>query len=308
MQGLTSGCDLDLWPGRDAPDRAALRRGASNADGLLCLLSDSIDADLLQASPRLRAISSYSVGTDHIDLAAATARGIPVGHTPGVLTETTADLTFALILAAARRIPEADQLVRSGTWSEEESWQPDLLLGRDVYGATLGLIGFGAIAQAVAQRALGFGMRVRAWNRTPRTWPGVEMVDFDEVLANSAFVSVHVARSPETLGLLGSREIGRMKEGAVLINTARGGLVDEAALIRALETRKLWAAGLDVFDQEPIPANSPLRTTPGLILAPHIGSASLATRVRMAELAVENLRAGLAGVPMPHCANPEVYD
>ncbi len=274
---------------------------------MLCLLSETIDSELLEALPNLRVISSYSVGTDHIDLEAASLRGIPVGHTPGVLTETTADLTWALLLAAARRIPEAHAFVQDGSWSRKPSWEPDLLLGRDVHGATLGLIGLGAIGQGVARRAMGFGRRVLGWNRSPREVPGIERASLGEVLHESDFLSLHVARSPETVGLIGRAEIEAMRDGAILINTARGGIVDEGALLAALKTGKLAAAGLDVFDREPIDLQSPLRSLSNLVLAPHLGSASVATRAAMAELAVENLRLGLAGRPMTHCANPDVY-
>ncbi len=298
---------LEVWPGPGAPPRPVLARATRDAEGLLCLLTDRIDAGLLGGCPRLRVVSSCSVGVDHVDLAAATARGIPVGHTPGVLTETTADLTFALLLAAARRVPEADRFVREGRWTPERSWEPDLLLGRDLHGAVLGIIGLGAIGRAVARRAQGFGMEVLGWNRTPREVPGVERVPLPELLAASDFVSLHVARSPETEGLIGARELARMRREAVLVNTARGGLVDEAALAAALASGRLAGAALDVFTHEPLPPDSPLLSAPRLVLAPHIGSASVATRSRMAELAVANLRAGLRGERLPHCANPEVY-
>jgi glyoxylate reductase len=269
------------------------------------MLTDRVDAALLDAAPRLRAISSCSVGVDHVDLAVATARGIPVGHTPGVLTGTTADLAFGLLLAAARRIPEADRFVREGHWTAERRWEPDLLLGRDVHGATLGVVGLGAIGRAVARRALGFGMRVLGWSRSPREVPGVERVALDALLAQADFVTVHVALAPETRGLLDARAIARMRPGAILVNTARGGIVDEAALAEALRAGRLAAAALDVFGEEPLPGTSPLRDAPRVVLAPHIGSASVATRERMAALTVANLRAGLAGAPMPHAASPQ---
>jgi glyoxylate reductase len=251
------------------------------------------------------------VGVDHIDLAAATARGVPVGHTPGVLTETTADLTFALLLAAARRIPEADRCVRAGDWRPERVWEPDLLLGRDVHGANLGVVGLGGIGRAVARRGRGFGMRVLAWSRTRRSLGDldgrVELVSLPELLAQADFVSVHVALAPETRGLLDAGAIGAMKPGAILVNTARGGIVDEAALAEALRTGRLAAAGLDVFECEPLERASPLLGLPNVVLTPHIGSASRATRTRMAERAAENLVAALAGRRMRACANPEVY-
>jgi len=293
---------LDVWPGPGAPTAAALRAGAEACEGLLCLLTDRVDRELLAACPRLRVVSSCSVGLDHVDLAAARERGIAVGHTPGVLTETTADLAFALLLAAARRVAEADRFVREGGWTAERRWEPDLLLGRDVHGATLGIVGLGAIGRAMARRGAGFDMRVLAWSRTRRDFPGVAHVSLAELLARSDFVSLHVPLTPETRGLLGARALAGMKPGAVLVNTTRGGVVDEAALVEALARGRLAAAGLDVFEEEPLPAGSPLRALPNVVLSPHIGSASIATRARMADLAVENLLAGLEGRPLPHQA------
>jgi len=300
---LAARARLEIWPGSGTPPRAALEAGVAEAEGLLCLLTDPVDAGLLAAAPRLRVVSSCSVGLDHVDLAAATARGIPVGHTPGVLTETTADLTLALMLAAARRVVEADRLVRGGAWTE---WRPDLLLGRDLHGATVGLIGLGAIGQAVARRLSGFGCRLLGWTRSGRTVPGVEPASLDGLLAGSDFVSLHVALTPETRGLLDPARLARMKPGAILVNAARGGLVDETALAARLRSGALAAAGLDVFDREPLPPSSPLLGVENVVLSPHIGSASVGTRIRMADLAVENLLAGLEGRPLPACANPEL--
>jgi glyoxylate reductase len=249
-------------------------------------------------------ISTCSVGVDHIDLAAATARGIPVGHTPGVLVETTADLAFGLMLAAARRLAEADHFVREGGWTPDRAWDPELLLGRDLWGATLGVIGLGAIGRAVARRAQGFGMRVLGWTRSRRAVPGVEGVEIDALLGESDFVSLHLALAPETRNLIDARALARMRPGAVLVNAARGGLVDEAALLEALRSGRLAAAGLDVFAHEPLDPASPLLRAPNLVLTPHIGSASIATRTRMADLAVDNLLAGLEGRALPHWANP----
>ena len=307
LENLARRFDLQIWPERRAPSPEALVALARDCDGLLCLLTDRIDAALFERCPRLRVVSSVSVGVDHVDLAAATARGIPVGHTPGVLTETTADLAFALLLAAARRVAEGDRFVRAGGWTPERVWEPDMLLGQDIHGATLGLIGLGAIGQAMARRAQGFGMRVVAWSRTQRDVPGVEFVSLESLLAAADFVSVHVALTAETRGLLGAAAIARMKRGAVLVNTARGGIVDEAALADALRSGQLRAAGLDVFAREPLEVASPLRDLPNVVLTPHIGSASEATRARMIDLAVQNLLAALAGERMPHCANPAVY-
>jgi glyoxylate reductase len=302
LERLAGAVDLVVWQRPEAPSPDALAQGCLDADGLLCLLDDRIDAELLAASTRLRAVSSYSVGLDHVDLVAATARGIPVGFTPGVLTETTAELALGLLLAAARRIVEADRQVRSGGWTQ--AWDPAALLGRDLHGATLGVIGLGAIGRAVAARASALGMHILGWSRTRRELPGVEFVPLDALLERSDFVSVHVALTPETRGLLGSRALGRMRRGAILVNTARGGIVDEAALADALHSGRLGGAALDVFAHEPLPVGSPLLDAPNLILTPHVGSATVATRARMAELAVDNLLAGLFGRPMPHCANP----
>ena len=249
-----------------------------------------------------------SVGVDHVDVQALTERGIPLGHTPGVLVETTADTAFALLMAAARRLGEADRFVRQGNWTADTAWAPDFFTGKDVNGATLGIVGLGAIGQAVARRALGFGMRVVAWNRTPRAVPGVELLPLEELLALSDFVSVHVALSADTRQLLDGDKIALLKPGAVLVNTARGGIVDEAALAVALGEGRLFAAGIDVFEQEPVAADNPLLGLPNVVLAPHIGSATQRTRALMADMAAANALAALRGEPMPCCVNPSVYD
>ncbi len=302
---------LDVWPEPGGPGPEVLARAAREADGLLCLLTDRVDAPLIAACPRLRAISSVSVGVDHIDLAAAGASGIPVGYTPGVLTEATADLAWALLLAAARRIPEAERWLRDGSWIPKLRWEPDLLLGRELHGATLGIIGLGAIGCAVARRARGFGMRILGWSRSlhpEASELGVEQTRLERVLAEADFVSVHVALAAETRSLLDAGALARMKPDAVLINTARGGVVDERALVEALRSGRLGGAALDVFEEEPLPTSSPLLELPNVVLAPHLGSATFETRARMADLAVENLLAGLEGRPMAHCANPEVEE
>jgi glyoxylate reductase len=304
FERLAGAVALEVWPGPGAPPPRALARGVRTADGLLCLLTDCIDSELLGVCPKLRVVSSCSVGVDHIDLPAASARGIAVGFTPGVLVETTADLAFGLLLAAARRIPEADRFVREGRWTPERRWEPEMLLGRDLHCATLGIIGLGAIGRAVARRARGFGMRVLGWTRSGRAVPDVETVELAALLEGSDLLSIHVALAPETRGLIDSAAIERMRPGAVLVNSARGGIVDEAALAAALRSGRLAAAALDVFASEPLDPGSPLLEAPNLVLTPHIGSASVATRTRMANLAVENLLAGLEGRPLPHCANP----
>lgn len=290
---LSEAHEVDLWEeDRPVPREELLRRAAA-AEGLLCTLTDRIDAELLAACPELRAIANYAVGVDNIDLDAARARGVPVGNTPGVLTETTADLAFALILACARGLPAAEADVRAGRWT---TWSPEGWLGRDVHGATLGIVGAGAIGSAVARRAEGFGMEVLLNGRAP----GPGRVGLEELLERSDFVSLHAPLSEETRGLIGEDELRAMKRTAILVNTARGPLVDPRALRRALARGWIAAAGLDVTDPEPIPADDPLLLAPNLIVLPHIGSATHATREAMASLAVDNLLAGLAGEPMPH--------
>jgi glyoxylate reductase len=302
LERLSRSVELDVYAGPGAPSYDDLRRRASGVEGLLCLLSDRIDAPLLEGCPGLRVVSSCSVGLDHVDLAAAVRLGVPVGHTPGVLAETTADLAFALLLAAARRIAEADRFVRRGEWTSGQGWDPELLLGSDVHGATLGIVGLGAIGRAVARRAAGFGMRVLGWSRSRRQVEGVESVELTRLLAESDFVTVHVARTSDTLNLIDARALELVRPGAILVNTARGGIVDEAALAHALRSERLAGAALDVYAQEPLPPTSPLLELENVVLTPHIGSSSLATRSRMADLAVDNLLAGLEGRPLPHAA------
>jgi glyoxylate reductase len=275
-----------------------LRERAGSADGLLTMLSDTVDAELIDAAPRLRAISNYAVGVDNIDLEAATRRGIPVGHTPEVLTDATADLAVGLMLAVARRIPEGDALVRRGQWPP---WGPEVFLGRDLHAATVGIVGFGRIGQAVARRVEGFEATVLHTSHSGG-------VPLEELLERSDFVTLHAPLTPETRGLIDAAALARMKPTAYLVNTARGPIVDTAALTRALHDGEIAGAALDVTDPEPLPAGHPLLGAPNLVVVPHIGSATHRTRRAMADLAVDNLRAGLAGERMPRCANPEVYD
>ena len=289
-----------VWRGGSAPTPDDLARSLTDCEGLLCVLSDRIDAGLIEAAPRLKVISTVSVGVDHIDLAAARARGIAVGNTPGVLTETTAELALALMLATGRRLIEADGFVRSGGWAGEKRWSPALLLGRDLAGATLGVVGLGPIGQAVAVRARAFGMKVIAWSRTPREIQGIEAVPLDSLLERSDVVSLHVALNQETRHLIDARALRLMKREAVLINTARGPIVDEVALVEALRSGTIAGAGLDVFESEPLAPDHPLTGLAQVVLAPHVGSASVRTRRRMVDLAVENLVAGLLGRPLPH--------
>jgi glyoxylate reductase len=288
--------EVEVWPEPLPPPTDELRRRAAEVDGLLCMLTDTIDEALLDGAPGLRAISNYAVGVDNVDLAAATSRGIPVGHTPDVLTESTADLALALMLAAGRRLPEGHALVRRGDW---RTWDPRLLLGRDLHGATVGIVGFGRIGRAVARRVEGFGCEVIHSSRSG----GVAL---DELLERADFVTLHTPLTDETSGLIGDAALARMKPTAYLVNTARGPVVDGAALARALQAGTIAGAALDVTDPEPLPGDHPLLEAPNLLVLPHVASATHATRERMSEMAVDNLLAGLAGRRMPHCANPEV--
>lgn len=304
---LTGQCDLKVLSGSQSLSDARMRDELATCQGLICLLTDRIDRPLLDAMPQLEFVSSVSVGVDHIDVPLLTGRQIPVGHTPGVLVDTTADAAFALLLAAARRVAEGDRFIREGNWRPENRWSPDFFLGKDVSGATLGIIGLGAIGQAVARRASGFDMRVIGWTPSGREVPGVESVSLEALLLRSDFVSVHLALSTTTRNLLDSAKIATMKPGAVLVNTARGGIVNELALARALDSGHIYAAGLDVFEHEPVAMDNPLLQHPRVVVVPHIGSATTLTRARMLDIAVCNAVAALQGKYMPHCVNPEVY-
>jgi len=304
---FAAACELRTGDGSAGLSSDRLPPGIEECVGLVCLLVDRVDRALLDAMPALRFVSSVSVGVDHVDVGALTDRRIPLGHTPGVLVDATADTAFALLLAAARRVAEGDRFIRAGRWRAEGRWSPDFFLGRDLAGSTLGIIGLGDIGRAVARRAAGFGMRVIAWTRSGREVPGVQSVDLETLLARSDFVSVNVALTEETRNMLDARRIAQMKPGAVLVNTARGGIVDEAALADALESGHVYAAGLDVYEQEPLATDSPLLDHPRVVLVPHIGSATARTRAAMVDLALANALAALGGEPMPHCVNPEVY-
>ena len=301
---LAAEASVDVWSEETAPSPQELRQRTSAAQGIVCLLTDRIDSALLDASPGLRVISNVAVGYDNIDVAEATRRRIPVGNTPGVLTETTADLAFALILAVARRVVEAERYVRDGRWL---TWHPSLMLGTDVHGATLGIVGMGKIGQAVARRAAGFGMRVLYASRSDAAVELGERVGLEQLLERADFVSLHVPLTPETHHLIGERELRGMKPSAFLINTARGSIVDQRALVWALEQQWIAGAGLDVTETEPIAADDALLRAPNVVILPHIGSASRATRELMASMAVDNCIAGLRGERLPHCVNPEVY-
>jgi glyoxylate reductase len=290
--------EVDVWPEDGPVPHDELVARAREADALLTMLTERVDAEFLNATAPLKGIANYAVGTDNIDLEAATRAGVPVGNTPDVLTDATADLAFALLLAAARRIRDADAAVRAGNWP---TWSPTAFLGLDVAGATLGIVGFGRIGQAVARRGEGFGMEIVHNSRSG----GIAL---DDLLKRSDYVSLHAPLSPDTRGLIGERELGLMKPTAVLVNTARGELVQTAALERALRDGTIAGAGLDVTDPEPLPADHPLLSAPNLTVSPHIGSATGPTREKMAERAAGNLLAALAGERMPYCANPEVYE
>ncbi|MBA3358561.1 MAG: D-glycerate dehydrogenase [Thermoleophilaceae bacterium] len=291
-----AGHEVEVRRERMPPTHEQLLQLAPRFDALLTLLTDPVDAKVLAASPELRAIANYAVGTDNIDLDAATARGIPVGNTPDVLTETTADLAVALMLALMRRLREGEEEVRAGEWL---TWEPARLLGRDLHGATVLVVGAGRIGRAVARRLDGFGCRVLTAGRGD---------SLDPLLGEADVITLHCPLTPRTTGLIGSQQLAAMKPTAYLVNTARGPIVDAEALLPALHDGQIAGAALDVTDPEPLPSDHPLTRAPGLLVVPHIASATHATREAMADMAVDNLLAALAGERMPHCANPEVYE
>lgn len=307
---LQERCEVKVWPDPDRPPvREVLLEEAREAEGLVTLVTERVDELLLQAAPRLRVVSNVAVGYDNVDVAAATRRGVVVTNTPDVLTETTADLTWALLLAAARRVVEGDRFTRAGRWG---SWGLEFMLGQDVHGRTLGVVGLGRIGRAVARRARGFDMRVlyasRRRHEDAERELGVQWYLLDDLLAEADFVSLHTPLTPQTHHLINRERLRRMKPTAVLVNTCRGPVLDEEALVEALRERWIWAAGLDVFDREPLPADSPLLTLDNVVLTPHVGSASFATRARMCEMAAENCVAVLLGQRPPNPVNPEVLD
>lgn len=309
---LEAECDVHVREGTLPPETAHVveRLAELEAEGLLCLLTDEVDAEVLGASPELSVVSTLSVGYDHVDLAAAGERGIPVGHTPGVLAETTADFAWALLLATARRVVESHEFATAGEW---ETWHPTLLTGRDVHGATLGVVGMGGVGTAVARRAAGFDMPVLYHTRTPDDSIEAELAEagvdathvaFEELLAEADVLSLHVPLTEDTYHLIGETELRRMDEDAILVNTARGPVVDTEALDRALANGWIARAGLDVTDPEPLPADHPIaRHAPEkLVVTPHLASASVETRDEMARMAARNLLAGLRGEELPHSA------
>ncbi len=317
-------CQADIWPDELPPNRETLLEHVRGVDGLLCLLTDRIDGEVMDAAgPGLKVISNHAVGFDNIDVAAATARGIPVGNTPGILTDATADMAFALMMAAGRRVVEAEKFLRAGKW---KTWGPSLLLGVDFAGATLGIIGFGRIGQAVAKRSKGFDMQVLYYDpgvsnpsastagldtadehRLLDPLPRAVSTDLDTLLRESDFVSIHVPLTLETRHLVNAGFLAKMKPNAVLVNTSRGGVLDQEALYKTLKERRIFAAALDVTDPEPLPLDSPLLELDNCLIVPHIASASVQSRDMMAFLSAKNLLAGLRGERLPHCVNPEVY-
>jgi len=288
LDRLRAAHEVEVWDGDDQPPAELLREKAADADGLLTMLGDSVDEALLDAAPKLRAVANYAVGVDNVDVPAATARGIPVGHTPDVLTGATADMALALMLAVMRRVPEGERRVREGRWT---SWAPDGLLGRDLSRSTVLIVGRGRIGDAVAERVQGFGAEVLTAGRGDELGPLLERADV---------VSLHCPLTDQTRGLIGAAELRAMGPEAYLVNTARGPVVDTDALVTALAEGWIAGAGLDVTDPEPLPGDHPLLDVPNLVIAPHIASATHHTRAAMADLAVDNLLAALDGRPMPH--------
>lgn len=301
---LTLVCDVEIWDEEYPPAYKLILDKIADKEGILCLLTDLVDDRMMASAPELKVISQCAVGYDNIDVASASARGIAVGNTPGVLTDATADFAFTLLMAAARRVVEGADYVRAGKWN---TWGLTLLLGQEIHGATLGLVGFGRIGQAVAKRARGFDMRILYHDRVPQPDAeeefGAHYCQLEQLLAESDFVSLHVNLTPETLGLMADGEFALMKPEAVLINTARGPVVDSEALYRALRDGQIAYAALDVTDPEPLPAGHKLLTLPNIIVAPHIASATVTSRTQMAMMAVRNLIAGVKGEPLPFPVN-----
>ena len=311
IEMLRAVTDLEVWKeDRVAPYEWLMER-IVETEGFYCLLTDRVNKEFLDKAPRLKVISTMAVGYDHIDVSECTKRGIPVGNTPGVLTETTADFTFSLITAAARRIVEGRDYVLEGKW---HTWSPTMLLGQDLHEATLGIVGYGRIGKAVARRAEGFGMKILACHSSgihvanDLDREGVEMVDLDRLLSEADFVSLHVPLNSSTYYMIGKQELGLMKQTAILVNTARGPIVDPQALYEALRQGDIAYAALDVTEPEPITKDDPLLTLPNCLIMPHIASASVKTRTKMAVMAAENLLAGLSGERLSYCVNPQVYE
>lgn len=297
-----AGCELDVWSGELPPPREEMLRRVANCDGLLCLLTESVDADVLAAAPRLKVVSIMAVGYNTIDVKAAAARGIVVGNTPGVLTDATADMAMTLMLAAARCLRVGHEAIAAGKW---RTWEPLGYIGQDLAGKTVGVVGLGRIGAAFARRCRGgWGMRVVYHGPRPKPDADAEFVDLPTLLRESDVVSLHCPLTADNRGMMGRAQFAAMKRTAVFVNTARGGLVDQAALREALESRTIFAAGIDVTDPEPPDPVDPLLKLPNLVVAPHVASATVATRDAMARIAAENLIAGLEGLPLPHPVLP----
>lgn len=302
LKRVQAECNAEIWPGEMPPSYDILKEKVRGVEGLLCTLNDKIDGELMDAAGKqLKVISQMAVGYDNIDVAAAKTRNIQVGNTPGVLTEATADLAFALLLAAARRLFEGAAYIREGKW---KTWDPKALLGGDLTGATLGIIGLGRIGKAVARRASGFDMRVLAYSPTvaPEDAAKVsaELVTLETLLKESDYVSLHMPLNKDTRGMINRETFEKMKRTAILVNTARGPIVDQKALYEAVKNGVIGGAALDVTDPEPLPLDDPLLTLPNVTIVPHIGSASVWTRDQMAMIAAENLIAGVSGQPLPN--------
>jgi glyoxylate reductase len=303
-------CDAEVWPGELPPSYDTIKQKLASCDGLVSLLTDRVDPALLDAAPKLKVVSNYAVGFNNIDVPAATARGICVGNTPGVLTDATADMAFCLLIAAARRVVDGHDYGRAGKW---KTWEPLGHLGQDLAGRTLGVVGMGRIGQALAKRCrFGWDMKVLYHdvyrNEKAEAELGARQVDLDTLLAQSDFVSVHTDLNDKTRGLFNRDTFRKMKRTAVFINTARGPIVVEADLVEALKSGTIFAAGLDVTDPEPPVEGSPLYGVPNLIVAPHIASATVGTRDAMSDICARNLLAGLRGEALPAWVNPEVAD
>jgi glyoxylate reductase len=307
LNAIAAVCDVDVWPGQLPPPADELRRRVADCDGLVSLLTDRVDAALLDAAPRLKVVSNFAVGFNNVDVPACTARGVCVGNTPGALTDATADIAVTLLLAAARRIGESAGDAKAGRWL---TWEPLGWLGRDLAGRTLGIVGMGRIGFAAAKRLHhGWGMKVLYTARGPKADAdralGASQVELDELLARSDFVSVHADLNPTTKGLFSTAQFAKMKRTAVFVNTSRGPLVDQTALAQALRSGTIFAAGLDVTDPEPLLPDHELYALPNCIVVPHIASATIDTRNAMARLCANNLLAGVKGEPLPNCVNPE---
>ncbi|HYM70186.1 MAG TPA: D-glycerate dehydrogenase [bacterium] len=310
MQCLEGAVEYRMWDRESEPvPRDTLLREIVDVDGVICLITEKIDAEVIERARRCRVIAQVAVGHDNIDVAAATKRGILVTNTPGVLTETSADMAWAILMATARRVVEGDKFTRSGRW---KTWEIMGFTGQDVHGATLGIVGMGRIGAAIARRSRGFKMPLlyhnRRRNEALEQELGATSVSLDDLLRQSDFVMISTALTPETRHLIGERELGLMKPTAIIVNISRGPVIDQRALYRALVDKKIWAAGLDVFEVEPVPMDDPLLRLDNVVIPPHLGSASIATRIKMATMAAANCLAGVTGKIPPNLVNPEALE